>query len=286
MITYAHEEYIREAINGVLMQSCNFDVELIIANDSSTDDTEIIVNDYIKTNSTRVNIVYYRHKKNIGMMPNFIFALAKAKGKYVALCEGDDFWTDPFKLQKQIDFLEFNKSFSACFTDVSLLYGDEYISKALKDKHKKNSDAISVFYDLWIPTLTLVFRNEMLVKPLPKEFYKVKNGDLFLFYLLAQKGNIGYIDIVTGVYRQHSNGVWSGSNKLQQLDKSLISLNLISAYFSNNNIIRPILKKRLLETYWSKCKLLYTLKKYNHFAVSLFMLFFKNPIFTLKKIVN
>ncbi len=116
MITYGHENYIRQAIEGVLMQECNFEVELILCNDCSPDKTNDIIQDILKSNAKSDRIKYFNHKKNIGMMPNFIFSLQKCSGKYIALCDGDDYWTDPFKLQKQVDFLENNPDFVLCGT--------------------------------------------------------------------------------------------------------------------------------------------------------------------------
>ena len=104
MITYGHENFIEQAIKGVLIQECNFDFELIIANDCSPDNTDIIIKDIIANDPRAGKIKYVRHNNNIGMMPNFIYALQSAKGKYIALCEGDDYWTLPSKLQKQVDF--------------------------------------------------------------------------------------------------------------------------------------------------------------------------------------
>lgn len=286
MITYGHEKYIHEAIEGVLLQQANFPIELIIANDCSPDNTDKIVQNIISSNTTKIKIIYFKHEKNIGMMPNLIFALEKAKGKYIAICEGDDYWVDNEKLQKQFDFLELNSSFSACFTDVSLLKEDKFTPNALKEKHKKNSDAISIFYNTWIPTLTLVFRNSMLMKPLPKQFNKVFNGDLFLFYLLAQKGEIAYLDLITGVYRQHENGVWSGANRLQQLNKSIVSLKLMNSFFSYDEKINSILKERLLNTYWSKCKFHYNSKQYKDFTLTILQLFVKRPVFAMKKLLQ
>ena len=122
MITYGHEKYISEAIYGVLMQKCNFDVELIIANDCSPDTTEDIVNEIISSHKNCSWIKYTRHLINKGAVGNFIWSLKQAKGKYLAICEGDDYWTDPYKLQKQVDFLEKNNDFSICFTDYKVLY--------------------------------------------------------------------------------------------------------------------------------------------------------------------
>lgn len=125
MITYGHEKYIRQAIEGVLMQQGDFDLELVIANDCSPDNTDAVVQDVLSHHSNAHWIRYVRHEKNIGMMPNFIFALQQAKGKYIALCEGDDYWTDPCKLQKQVDFLEANPDYSICWTKYKVLKQSE-----------------------------------------------------------------------------------------------------------------------------------------------------------------
>ena len=114
-ITYNHENFIRDAIEGFLMQQTNFDYEIIIANDCSPDNTDSFVKKYINNHPKGKLIKYFRHDKNIGVMPNFIFALKQCTGKYIALCEGDDYWTDPYKLQKQVDFLEANLDYTICF---------------------------------------------------------------------------------------------------------------------------------------------------------------------------
>ena len=121
MMTYGHENYIRQAIEGVLMQNCFFEVELIVANDCSTDKTDLIIKDIIQNHPRGNWIKYHHHEKNVGMMPNFIFALHQATGKYVALCDGDDYWTDPLKLQKQVGFLEENEEYVLCFHKIKIL---------------------------------------------------------------------------------------------------------------------------------------------------------------------
>ena len=112
-ITYGHEKYITETLDGVLMQQYDGPVEFIIANDNSPDATDEVVKKYFLENPAPSNfeIKYTKHETNKGMMPNFIWALEQTTGKYIALCEGDDYWIDPLKLQKQVDFLESNPDF-------------------------------------------------------------------------------------------------------------------------------------------------------------------------------
>lgn len=102
MITYNHESFIAEAIEGVLMQRTDFNYQLLIGEDNSTDRTREIILDYMKCNQDIIHLL--PQEKNLGMIPNFIETLKACNGKYIALCEGDDYWIDPDKLQKQVDF--------------------------------------------------------------------------------------------------------------------------------------------------------------------------------------
>ena len=134
MITYKHEKYIAEAINGVLMQECKFDFELIIADDNSPDNTFLIINEIIKNHPNGSKIKYFKHSANIRMQNNSTFVFSKAKAKYIALCEGDDYWTDPLKLQKQFEFMEANSEYSCVFHDSIIVdENNNYISDFIHD---------------------------------------------------------------------------------------------------------------------------------------------------------
>lgn len=100
MITYGHEKFIEQAINEVLMQEGDFEVELIIANDCSPDQTDAIIRNILENHPRASSIKYINHDKNLGIMPNFLFAMKEYNDKYIALCDGDDYWSDPLNLQK------------------------------------------------------------------------------------------------------------------------------------------------------------------------------------------
>lgn len=119
MVTYNHEKFIKKAIEGVLMQEVNFDIELIIADDCSPDNTQKVVEELLKNHPKAHAVKYTKHLQNKGMQPNFIWAYQQCNGKYIAICEGDDYWTDPLKLEKQVDFLENNDQFGLVYTDVN-----------------------------------------------------------------------------------------------------------------------------------------------------------------------
>ena len=114
MITYNHANYIRQAIEGVMMQRTSFDIELIIGDDCSTDSTRDICLRFQKTYPGKIRL--NEKINNIGPIKNFIKTLGACTGKYVAICEGDDYWVDPLKLQKQVDFLESNNDYSSLFS--------------------------------------------------------------------------------------------------------------------------------------------------------------------------
>jgi glycosyltransferase involved in cell wall biosynthesis len=216
MITYGHSKFIKQAIESVLMQQTTFDFELIISNDCSPDTTDEIVQEIIDTNPNGHKIKYFSHKKNLGMMPNFIFLLEQCRGNYIALCEGDDYWTDPQKLQKQVQFLEDNKEFSICFHNVKTLAGTQFN----EENSRKNIASVSTINDLatynYIHTPSVVYRNG-LIPEFPAYFSTAPIGDYFLHMLNAKYGKIKYIDEVMAVYRLHDTSYWSSKEKSDKL---------------------------------------------------------------------
>ncbi|MDR6762525.1 glycosyltransferase involved in cell wall biosynthesis [Flavobacterium sp. 2755] len=215
MITYKHESYIEQAIKGILMQQTDFDYELIIADDCSPDRTEEIVNDLIKTHSQGSKIKYFRHKKNIGMQANGIFAFNQCSGKYVALCEGDDYWTDPLKLQKQVDFLEANLDYSICYHKVQVLRNGVLEEDDITSEVSETTTIKDLAKGNYIHTCSVVFRNKLFSK-LPKYFHKAPVGDYFLHMLNAKYGKIKFLNEFMSVYRLHDNSIWSSQTQLKR----------------------------------------------------------------------
>jgi len=223
MITYGHEKYLRQAIEGVLMQECDFEIELIIANDSSPDQTDNVVEDILKSHTKSSKIKYFKQDKNIGMMPNFIFALKQCSGNYIALCEGDDYWTDSLKLQKQVDFLENNLDYVVCYHDCSVVdqFNDLKVISFLQN-YKNDYKENDLKKGAWLPTLTRCFRN--VIQEFPSFYEKVNCGDLFLTSFLGSYGKAKYLDFNGACYREHSGGVWS------KVDEDLKNKRMISDY--------------------------------------------------------
>ena len=217
MITYKHEQFIAKAIEGILMQKCDFEVELIIADDCSPDKTEEKVFQIIKNHPKNSWIKYTKHKTNKGMISNFNWVLNQCKGKYIAMCEGDDYWTDPLKLQKQVDFLEKNEEYSACFHDVEIVNKD---NKPLENKNNHEIKYIDnqtdfdfddfLFRGNHIHTPSVVFRAkniENFILP------NVVKGDYFLHLHNAYNGKIKRFEAKMAAYRVHLGGVFSLKQK-------------------------------------------------------------------------
>jgi glycosyltransferase involved in cell wall biosynthesis len=207
MLTCLHEDYIAQAIEGVLMQEVDFPVELIIADDCSPDGTAEIIQKYINEHPNGHWIKYRRHETNKGVMPNFVWALDQAQVEYIALCDGDDYWTDPLKLQKQVDFLEANPDTVLTFHKVKILENGVLNDRDILEERYENikdKNNITVFdlfeHKSFIHTCSVVFRNVKF--ELPHEFYNSPVGDFFLFIILAQYGKISRIDEFMGVYRR------------------------------------------------------------------------------------
>jgi glycosyltransferase involved in cell wall biosynthesis len=234
MITYNHEPYIKQAIEGVLMQETNFEYELIIADDCSPDNTPIIINDIIKNHPKGHRIKYFRHKENLGMQANGLFALQQCTGKYIALCEGDDYWTDLLKLQKQVDFLETNTKFSLCshrykiYDEVLKTWDVDYGAKLFETYPKGIIIDNKLNFEVWLTkTMTLMFRKDAIDFTILNR-YKYTRDEHLCYHLL--KGKNGFCFNFDGaVYRRHEGGVFS---KTTDLYKARVAYKICTELYS------------------------------------------------------
>lgn len=255
MLTYNHEKYIKQAIEGALMQETDFDFDLIIADDCSTDLTNEIVAEIIKNHSRGSKIKYFRHEKNIGVKENGLFGLSKCEGKYIALCEGDDYWTDPLKLQKQVDFLRLNIEYSFVFTPSQVLNQSTNTIIGLRNKYNNfksdefELDDVLKLGGAFYPTNTALFDSEIIDKNTVSYIKLCAAGDYVIAILAALNGKIGYIDDVTGVYRIQNNSL---SNKLYDNCEECSN---DAIYKYNNNIT-------FLVYFFKKVQLTMTLRQY------------------------
>ena len=244
-ITYGHENFIEQTLDGVFMQDYKGEIEFIISNDHSPDATDRVIKDYLAVKEIPINftIKYTQHEVNKGMMTNFIWALEQASGKYIALCEGDDYWTDPLKLQKQVEFLETNQDYVLTFHPVQILNTDgvlveDFITKVPENYEYQETLASGNNY---IHTPSVLFRN--IITSFPPEFMLSPIGDYFLFMILTNHGKIKIMNDTMAVYRQ-GVGVWSDLQLPERLLNTMFCIKLISSHFKDNKMILQLLSKQ------------------------------------------
>ncbi|MFW5759064.1 MAG: glycosyltransferase family 2 protein [Bacteroidota bacterium] len=219
IITYQHANYIRQAIDSVLMQQTDFPFEIIIGDDESTDGTREICIEYAEQYPDKIRLFLHRRENNIKIMgrPSHIFQYAfnsyNLRGVYVACVSGDDYWSDELKLQKQNSFMVKNDTYSYCFHSWS--------KRSLEKKPEIESSC---------RVLTMMHRN--VFDKLPDEFFKTIQEDRFLYHILRLEGEKGFVEnIRPAYYREHSGGLWSQSKQIYRYTQSLnTSIQLLNAF--------------------------------------------------------
>lgn len=223
--TFNHEKYIEECLAGFVMQNCNFAFEVIIHDDASSDKTPEIINKYYNEYPDIIKpILQIENQWSKGVRITTKYNLPRAKGKYIALCEGDDCWTSNNKLQLQVDFLEKNQKYSMSFHDVKIASD---FSSIVKQFYKPQKDTLyfrDILFKHYIPTCSLVFRKSMLEDPLPKWFDNAIVGDIPLELILANKGPAKYFNIPMGIYRKHSGGLTMDKSRAKLVRSGFINL--------------------------------------------------------------
>ncbi|MDG4949884.1 glycosyltransferase [Weeksellaceae bacterium KMM 9724] len=244
-ITYNHEKYIKDAIEGFLMQKTNFPVEILIHDDASTDRTAEIIREYELRYPNLFKPIYQvenQYSKKKGVITRI--QNERAKGKYIAKCEGDDYWTDPLKLQKQVAFLEENPEYVlSCHNYQILDFDGKSLRKEYEHKFVNNKESIDideeVFLNHWITkTLSVVLIND------PKIFNensKIKNQrDLTLFYTFIKNGKGIFHNFYGGVYRKQKGGVHSSNSALQAEKETLKILEELNFIYNTKALQKKI----------------------------------------------
>lgn len=252
-ITYNHAKFVGQAIESFLMQHTDFEFDIVIGDDCSTDNTMEILESYRDKYPGRITLI--STPRNMGTITNLIGCIALCKGKYIALCEGDDYWTDPYKLQKQVDFLEANPDYVMCCHYTRVV--NESNSETLY-VHPNPVPLVHSYYDLLsgkqeeTKTATVVYRNLPEIHSLFGEswFFTCNAGDKFfkLFATQVTGQKIYVIPEVMSCYRNHPGGVWSMINAKIRMNKMISDFDLIIKNFS----YPALMKKKLLRLYAKK----------------------------------
>lgn len=263
VITYNQDRYIAQALDSILMQIVDFDYEIIIGDDCSSDGTISILEKYRAAYPRRIKLLL--SQINRGATQNFAATLSACHGTYVAMLEGDDYWTSEDKLQRQIDSLDSHPNYVACFTNSVVIdnQGSVVREERVMQEQQRDLEQVDIVSGCYVPTNTLVFRRALLVQ-LPSKIHDVVNADLILCSVLAEHGAIGFLDKSTAAYRIHSGSLWSSKppeyimsnniktrkalmeifgDKYRELLLPIIysySSNLISSYVDQGRIINCI----------------------------------------------
>lgn len=217
LLTYNHAQYVREAVDSILEQETDFAWQLVIADDHSTDGTQDILKEYQKKYPERIALIL--QKKNKGPEANWLDLISFPKTKYVLYAEGDDYFIDSSKLQRQVDFLESHKDYSLCFHPVRVVYEgmskkDEVFPTPQARFNKRSLRFDDLLQTNFIQTNSVMYRWRYATENIKDTYPKgIIPGDWYLHLLHAQTGKIGFIDRVMTVYRRHSLGLWWESDK-------------------------------------------------------------------------
>ena len=246
MITYNHEDYIEQAIESIVNQKANFLYKLFIGEDCSTDNTRQICIGLKEKYPDKIHLVL--NERNVGASQNAqkIFNLCFNSGaKYVAMCEGDDYWTDPLKLQKQVDFLVTNQDYVLTFHPVNILNSDGSMVEDFITNIPVNYETQEMLarFGNYIHTPSVVFRN--IIKTFPPEFSLSPIGDYFLYMILTNHGKIKMLEGTMAVYR-YGVGVFSLQTKIEKAKASFKLYGLLLSY-SDKTSLNQILLERLLK---------------------------------------
>lgn len=229
MITYNHEKYIGQAIKSILQQTTDFEFEIVIGEDCSTDKTRSIICEIALEYPDKFKLML--HDKNLGMMQNFFTIIAACRGKYVAICEGDDYWIDNGKLQKQVNFLEQNPDVSICCHNVFTEEEDGNRAVLWEWKEMQRFSLYDLAKGNFISTPSVVFRRTPF-SILPEKYLQAPLGDFILHLFNARAGDICYMPDIMAVYRIHSGGVWT--TRKSDIDKQI---NLYTKYLHTNQML-------------------------------------------------
>lgn len=215
VVTFNHENFIEKCIDSIIAQKTDFTFEILIGEDGSKDNTRTILKEYANRHpdlirlflrDTKTSHFYDKNgKKEFNF--NHKWTRSSAKGTFIALCDGDDYWIDDEKLQKQVNFLQSNRDFSLCFHNAKVINSTKKKSHLFNNIQEGEYAGVDIFKRWLVPTSSAVFRKEH-IRDIRHVFNKnFFFGDIVLFLTLAERGRMWYVDEVMSVYRRHEEGL-------------------------------------------------------------------------------
>jgi len=267
-ITYNQEQFISDAIESFLKQKCKFPLEIVIGDDCSIDNTQNIIKEYYSKYPNLIKPIL--NPTNLGPLTNAINVLEHCTGKYIALCEGDDFWIDPLKLQKQVDFLEQHLDYVLSFHNViavNVIDDKRTRTELEQELFKKKPEEIPVEHPTH--TSSMLFRN--VIRNFPGDFNKIISGDSYLQFILARYGKSMFQkNIYPNVRRRHPQSIWSYKDQEYKIEQGIylyerlleIAINQNEVKYLNKILIKHRIRYvKFLWTNHRKAESIVTMKK-------------------------
>ena len=314
-ITYNQEKYIKDAIEGFLMQKTNFLFEIIIHDDASTDKTADIIREYQQKYPDKIRTILQKENQYKKGIRNSYTAFKEAKGKYIAFCEGDDYWIDEYKLQKQVDYMEKHEDCTFCFHNAKIRYmqqdkEEEYLKHQSNYKKFFKKDGIYDVGDIHllgfgsVPTASFMFRTSD-VKKLPRFYFEAICGDMPLKLIMTSFGYAYYMEDIMSVYRRETGismtDKWKienkNNNKAIEHEKKLLKILEDVDNFTNGKYKDKIKKEKAMyeveilslqakyKEIWKNkdYKEMYRLKYNDKFLIKLFIKTYFNKVYKFLK---
>jgi glycosyltransferase involved in cell wall biosynthesis len=232
-LTYNHESFIRDAIESFLMQETTFPVEILVHDDASTDKTAAIIREYVVRYPNLIRPIFQAQNQYSVTGDFFAPVLAQACAGYIAFCEGDDYWTDPEKLELQHALMEAEPNAAGCFHLMEMRFEDGSASQIYPPKerhHDRIFEDIAFSYHL---STGSIFYRKTLYAQRPAWARGLYMGDVPLIAELCLKGSFRFIDRVMGVYRQHEGGAWAGLDYRRKFRVSFDLCNAVLCHFTD-----------------------------------------------------
>ncbi|WP_159800582.1 glycosyltransferase [Flavobacterium sp. MK4S-17] len=246
-LAYNHEKYIKACLESFLFQIISFKIEILIHDDASSDNTSRIIRHYELKYPDLIKPIYQlENQYSKGIPVSKIYNFSRVKGKYIAICEGDDFWTDPYKLQKQVDILESNDNYGLVHGDCNFLYSNGREEKNVNKYSTKNVEYTTrndifnglIAADYKIRTATVMFRKSLydsISDKIDSVRGKFLMGDTPMWLLMISKYDFCYIDEVLAVYRFSANSASRPGNLEKKLRFKLSSAEMRIYFLKDYN---------------------------------------------------
>ena len=269
LLTYNQEQFIAQTINSILMQKTNFNFQIVIGEDCSADATRSICKTFAEKYSNKIKLLPAL-EKNIGLIANYMRTIKACEGKYIAICDGDDYWIDENKLQKQVSFLEDNPNYSIVYSKLKKLFPDGTFKESIQRKLKQAGDFDDLVFENVIPSVTVLFRNRQNISAVPTWITNFPYGDWPTYlWILKDGGKIHFMDEITAVYRMHI-GV-SAQVRKSSSNTLLVNLGILKCIWNDSGfhhkksiVLRAIQKLEvgLMTSYNREKQYLKALKQY------------------------